>query len=51
MLGKPYVVLYGGAKAQAERMGIRRIWVSITNTKETAVAFAVGEGVDEAHEG
>lgn len=51
MLGKPYVVLYGGAKEQAERMGIRRIWVSITNTKETAVAFAVGEGEDEAHEG
>lgn len=51
MLGKPYIVLYGGAKAQAERMGIRRIWVSITNTKETALAFAVGEGEDEAHEG
>lgn len=50
-LGKPYVVLYGGAKALAEQMGIRTIWVSITNTKELAVAFAVGEGGDEAHEG
>ena len=50
-LGKPYVVLYGGAKTLAEQMGIRKVWVSITNTKEFAVAFAVGEGVDEVHEG
>ena len=50
-LGKPYVVLYGGAKILAEQMGIRKLWVSITNTEEFAVAFAVGEGVDEVHEG
>lgn len=49
-LGKPYVVLHGGAKAMAKQMGIRKIWVSITNTRELAVAFAVGEGV-EIHEG
>lgn len=50
-LGKPYVVLYGGARILAEQMGIRKIWVSITNTKEYAVAFAVGEGVEKAYEG
>lgn len=50
-LGKPYVVLYGGAKALAEQMGIQKIWVSITNTKEMAMAMAVGEGAGETHEG
>lgn len=50
-LGKPYVVLYRGAKLLAEQMGIGRIWVSITNTKEYAVAFAVGEGEEKTHEG
>lgn len=50
-LGKPYVVLYGGARILAEQMGIRKIWVSITNTKEYAVAFAVGEGAEKAYEG
>lgn len=50
-LGKPYVVLYRGAKLLAEQLGIGRIWVSITNTKEYAVAFAVGEGEEKTHEG
>ena len=43
-LGRPWVKLYGGALEQAERMGISRIHVSITNTKEMAAAVAVGEG-------
>lgn len=42
-LGKPYVKLYGGAKALAEKLGIQKIHVSITNTKDAAAAFAVGE--------
>lgn len=44
-LGKPYVTLYGEARKLSEQMGIRRIHVSITNTKEMAMAFAVGEGM------
>ncbi len=43
-LGKPYVRLYGGAMERAEAMGVERIEVSISNTKELAVAFAVAEG-------
>ena len=43
-LGKPYVVLHGNAKKVAEEKKIRRIEVSISNTKEQAMAFAVGEG-------
>ena len=46
-LGKPYVVLHGNAKLLAEEKRIRKIEVSISNTKEHAMAFAVGEG-DEA---
>ena len=43
-LGKPYVVLYRGAKEMAKSMGMSRIHVSITNTSEYALGFAVGEG-------
>lgn len=40
--GAPYVKLYRGAKELAERLGITAIHISITNTSELAVAFAVG---------
>lgn len=43
-LGKPYVVLHGNAKEIAKEKGIRAIEVSISNTKDYAMAFAVGEG-------
>lgn len=43
-LGKPYVVLYGGAKEMAEEMGMRVIHASISNTLEYALGFVVGEG-------
>ena len=43
-LGKPYVVLHGNAKITAEEKGIRHIEVSISDTKDFAMAFAVGEG-------
>ena len=40
--GAPYVVLHGAAKAKAEQLQIAEIFISITNTKELATAFAVG---------
>ncbi len=43
-LGKPYVKLYRGAESLAEDLHICRIHVSITNTEEYVMAFAVGEG-------
>lgn len=43
-LGKPYVNLYKGAKEAADLLKIRRIHVTISNTKEYAFAVAVGEG-------
>ena len=43
-LGKPYVVLHGNAKRTALEKNIKRIEVSISNTKEHVMAFAVGEG-------
>lgn len=43
-LGKPYIKLYGGARFLAQEKKIARIEVSISNTKEFAMAFAVGEG-------
>lgn len=46
-LGKPYVNLYGGAKRTAERLHVKRLHVSISNTDEYAMAFAVGEGEAE----
>ncbi|MDF2871947.1 MAG: holo-acyl-carrier-protein synthase [Anaerocolumna sp.] len=41
--GKPYVNLFKGAKEAADRITCQRILVTITNTKEFASAFAVGE--------
>lgn len=43
-LGKPYVRLHGGALERARALGVERIEVSISNTKELAMAFAVAEG-------
>lgn len=43
-MGKPYVRLYRGALKRFQEMGMERLEVSITNTGEYAMAFAVGEG-------
>lgn len=45
--GKPYVHLYDKAAELALQQGITRIHVSITNTKEFANAFVVGEQCEE----
>ena len=42
-LGKPYVNLYGKAQELAKTQGITRVHVSISNTKDFANAFVVGE--------
>lgn len=41
--GKPFVNLYGRAEEMAESKGIRRIHVSITDTKKLVMTMAVGE--------
>lgn len=43
-LGKPFVRLYGRAESLAKERGIRYIEVSISDTKEYAMAVAAGEG-------
>ncbi len=48
--GKPYVRVYGGAKKLAKELGIIKFHVSITNTKDYAVAFAVAEDCREGSE-
>ncbi len=42
--GKPYVKLYGNAAEIAAEQGVTAIHVSISNTKDYANAFVVGEG-------
>lgn len=44
-LGKPYVNLYGKASDLAKEQGVYTIHVSITNTKDHANAFVVGEKI------
>jgi holo-[acyl-carrier protein] synthase len=44
--GRPYVVLYGGARERMERCKISRIWVTISHDREAAIATAVAEGED-----
>ena len=41
--GMPYVVLHGRAKEKAEALGITKIQVSLTDTKEFAQAYVVCE--------
>ena len=48
-LGKPYVVLHGGAKAMAQELGIARIHVSISNTEEYALAYVIAEQDHKDH--
>ena len=42
-LGKPYVNLYGAAKELASKLGIHRIHVSLSNTKEHTTAYVIAE--------
>lgn len=42
-LGKPFINLYGKAKETAEKLGINKIHISISNIKEYATAFVVAE--------
>ncbi len=41
--GKPLVYLHGRAQARAERIGLRGLDVSMSHSREYAVAFVVGE--------
>lgn len=45
--GMPYVVLHGRAKEKAEKAGVTRIQISISDTAEYAQCYAVCEGTEE----
>ena len=40
--GKPFVNLYGGAQNKANELGLREIAVSLSHSKEYAIAFVTG---------
>jgi holo-[acyl-carrier protein] synthase len=42
--GKPYVNLHGKGMELAQRLGIKRINLSISHTKNNAIAFCIMEG-------
>ena len=44
--GKPLVYLYGRAKARAERIELEGLDVSMSHSREYAVAFVVGQSRD-----
>jgi len=44
--GKPLVYLYGRAKARAERIALSGLDVSMSHSREYAVAMVVGESRD-----
>ncbi|ATW25578.1 holo-ACP synthase [Candidatus Formimonas warabiya] len=48
--GQPFVLLYGGAKDIAAGRGITSILVSMSHSRENAVAFCVAEGGEETDE-
>ncbi len=41
-LGKPYVNLYGKSLEKANELGIKKVFVTISNTKDYSLAFVVG---------
>lgn len=41
--GKPEVILHGGARLAAERLGIDRVFVSLSDDDGIAMAFAIAE--------
>ncbi len=41
--GKPSVHLYGKAQNQADSLGLNRLAISLSHSKEYAIAFVVGE--------
>ena len=41
--GKPLVNLYGGARTEAERLGLKEIAISLSHSKEYAIAMVTGE--------
>lgn len=42
--GKPYVNMYGACLEKSIELGIRNVFVTISNTKEFSMAFVIGEG-------
>lgn len=42
--GKPYVNMYGACLEKSIELGIRKVFVSISNTKDFSMAFVIGEG-------
>ena len=42
--GRPVVVLHGRAKEMADALGVRRVFVSLTHTRDFAAATVVLEG-------
>jgi holo-[acyl-carrier protein] synthase len=41
--GRPFLQLHGVAEAVAARMGVRRIWLSLTHTSQNACAVVIFE--------
>lgn len=39
--GRPYILLHGRAKAMFEKLGGRRIHISISNTEEHAISYVI----------
>ena len=44
--GAPYVELHNEAKKIAEKLGIKNIHISLTDTDKLAMAYVIAEGDD-----
>jgi len=45
--GKPLVYLYGGAKRKAEELGVEELGISLSHSREYAIASVVGGSVED----
>ena len=41
--GKPLVYLHGKAQSKAEDLGLAKLAISLSDSKEHAIAFAIGD--------
>jgi len=48
--GKPLLRLYGRAQSEANNLGIKEIAVSLSHSKEYAIASAIGSSETDLHE-
>lgn len=49
--GKPLVYLHGGARRKADQLGMGELGISLSHSREYAIASVVGAGIEDRNRG